>query len=999
MSFPRDIAQLPQHLKNHLLRHGLTLNRWVWHGEYRYPEDASRFEPERTHQRIFLLHSGSDVRFLTRHERGQRGMVYDLRQSEGVGSARPVAPPVVLNRGRVTTASNQPEPRPPGRPGVHFDEPARVWAELELRYPDGEPAEPTPYSIQATTQTLSGTVGGVSSRLKLFDPDKGELRYEIGTPVPEADRQQGLADLQSACDALATEQAKTEPPPGRPRIVTASHLINTHTLWPGDPATMPAELFEAGYPLALLYKKAKDLWQRAGPNQRPVKFRDAYRTTYPIPKSDYGVHLGRATGIRSALLNPAKVADPMLDLIYCLDDSDSFDSLIELSRQLNARHPTGWATEAALTALLYHHCQPAPANQPGNHSPYAQTLAQIGGCLSQLAHWQRQQNRVFHATAQTNQRLVCTVPVPPSLPAWPSAPAPNWMELDYDDSRTPFPPGTQLRYWIYDNNGELLYEGDDLIPGQPQRFQLPQDVNEVEYRFGLPLQGEAVHGFDEVIETLGQPVVHLYDLAPILASPEGRHYEIATNTGQRSVLPAFQVELLQRAITALDLPKDEDGRLVPNTYVVLADKNTPFDQIRIEVEQQLGAGLDDADWELINDQLTSLDEAEPKILDLTWLYSDLLFRATAERFDDPEVQALTEQLEELMAQEDEIPKDPWWLRYNTFPTPEKMYNSAVWKTGRDLEKRLDDLYEQQKDAGLIPYRQVNRELLAWTEEVAFTVATFLVPVEQWAIRGGQALLALLRHKYFIGGAAFGAGAYSGDAEAGKFKKPDLTVIKGPLRATAAKSLRDQAIDLGIHRKGVNAPTHVNLDGGTGAARQRLSGEIPAVALPAAPEGHQWFRMPDGSYNTRRMPHYKGERLEYDHERKEFFTSTKGQGNPGATRLKAEYAEDLAFKEMLREGHTPVRGFRRPTYGQHGIDGLFNNARKPPPYIVIEVKYGTSRYGDTLDGRQMSDAWIRAKIRRQGSRTVQAAIRRGEFKKIGVRYVPDLGRPIQEVITW
>ena len=42
---------------------------------------------------------------------------------------------------------------------------------------------------------------------------------------------------------------------------------------------------------------------------------------------------------------------------------------------------------------------------------------------------------------------------------------------------------------------------------------------------------------------------------------------------------------------------------------------------------------------------------------------------------------------------------------------------------------------------------------------------------------------------------------------------------------------------------------------------------------------------------------------------------------------------------------------------HGIDGVYYNPQKNPPYVIAEAKYGSSKLGMTKDGKQMSDEWI------------------------------------------
>ena len=1000
MSFPRDVSQLPQHLKNHLQRHGITLNRWVWHGEFQVPEELARFKPERSHRCLTLLLSAGGVSFYEKPDKHQKGTVFLLRITEGVGSPRPVEPPVELNRGSITPVMDDWVPQ--GTPG--HDAPPRVWYELDLRYTYDKPAESTPYRIQTAHREVTGHVSGGTGQCKLHERDQGTLHYRIGTPVPEADWQAALEAYRAACSTLVEQHRSTASVSEPPWASTGSHLSATRTLRLRNPAGLPDILYEPGYPLEALYNTARSLWNPPRECFHPRQFEDDYRTSRPIPLADFQYHLAWAIGIAPTLRHPASVAEPLLDLIYCVHDDTLMAPLVDAARQLGSDYPTPWAMEAALTALLHAQSRPAPPEQKGNHCPQADTLVEIGRHLGQLTRWRRQQNRVFEGSIQTNRRAEHTVKVPDPLPVWQSTGPDNWLTLDYDDRTQPFPPDTRLRYEIYDPNGERLIEGDNLQPGHPIRLHIPYGVNEVEYRFSLPLGSAAAPGFDTVFRTLGQPVVHLFDVEPITQTPTGRVFPIATNTGQRATLNPMQVGLLKSALAALDLPTEEDGSLVPNTYVLLADSTQTTDQIRQEIEKQLGTGLDDDDWAVVNDQLANVEADEPILLDLTWLYADLLFRATAERYEDPDVKQTLDRQTQLLAQLDELPDDPWYATVSRWffhrPGPKGMVRNQLWHLQQSLKDRLDELYEEQKERGIIPYRHVNRELHTWANDIAFTVATFFIPVEQWAMSGAQAILAVLRSKYFVTGAAFGMGFYSGDTEAGKFKPPEVKAAQGAIRATAARTLREEAGAWKIEHRAVNPPEYHNLDGGIGATRQVLQGKTPDVPIPPAPAGHHWFRMKDGTYNTKRLPGYRGERLEYDHELGEFFVSTKRSGTPGTNRLKSEFAEREAYDMMLREGYRPVEGFIRPRYGHPGIDALFHNIDPPPPYMVAEVKYGTSKYGKLKDDTlQMSDTWIEGHLERQVSAKVLAEIEIHGYERIGLRYKPDLGRIVKEEITW
>ncbi len=41
----------------------------------------------------------------------------------------------------------------------------------------------------------------------------------------------------------------------------------------------------------------------------------------------------------------------------------------------------------------------------------------------------------------------------------------------------------------------------------------------------------------------------------------------------------------------------------------------------------------------------------------------------------------------------------------------------------------------------------------------------------------------------------------------------------------------------------------------------------------------------------------------------------------------------------------------------GIDGIWKNTNPPPDFVISEAKFGKSKLGSTLDGKQMSDDWL------------------------------------------
>ncbi len=80
--------------------------------------------------------------------------------------------------------------------------------------------------------------------------------------------------------------------------------------------------------------------------------------------------------------------------------------------------------------------------------------------------------------------------------------------------------------------------------------------------------------------------------------------------------------------------------------------------------------------------------------------------------------------------------------------------------------------------------------------------------------------------------------------------------------------------------------------------------------------------------------------------------------------------------------TPSTGGARGT----GIDGVWRNPTPPPEYIITEAKYGSSRLGETADGKQMSDDWVRGSNRldravgRQEAERIRDAMNRGQVEK-------------------
>jgi Hemolysin coregulated protein Hcp (TssD) len=109
--------------------------------------------------------------------------------------------------------------------------------------------------------------------------------------------------------------------------------------------------------------------------------------------------------------------------------------------------------------------------------------------------------------------------------------------------------------------------------------------------------------------------------------------------------------------------------------------------------------------------------------------------------------------------------------------------------------------------------------------------------------------------------------------------------------------------------------------------------------------------------------------------------------------KGQYGEHISDAYMRAQGHTKLndRGVLAslppvPSRGT-GIDGVWQHHSPPPDFLIVEAKYGTSQLGNTRDGKQMSDTWIRGRNRLRKAvdddalaDDIRRAMRRGRVEK-------------------
>lgn len=86
------------------------------------------------------------------------------------------------------------------------------------------------------------------------------------------------------------------------------------------------------------------------------------------------------------------------------------------------------------------------------------------------------------------------------------------------------------------------------------------------------------------------------------------------------------------------------------------------------------------------------------------------------------------------------------------------------------------------------------------------------------------------------------------------------------------------------------------------------------------------------------------------------------------RIVGEMFGERGVKAIIPEGQKLARV---QGAGTNGIDDLYRVSRPDVDYVIIEYKYGSSKLGDTLDGRQMSDSWLTGQ--RTGFDRIQDAV--------------------------
>ena len=119
--------------------------------------------------------------------------------------------------------------------------------------------------------------------------------------------------------------------------------------------------------------------------------------------------------------------------------------------------------------------------------------------------------------------------------------------------------------------------------------------------------------------------------------------------------------------------------------------------------------------------------------------------------------------------------------------------------------------------------------------------------------------------------------------------------------------------------------------------------------------------------------------------------------------KGVFGEHVSDIHMHNQGHTklngPLTNIGDAPIG-NGIDGVW--AKKPPPgFIITETKFGSSKLGDTLDGKQMSDKWISNRLEKavgeEQARKIEKAMAKGQVEK-QLLHVDENGKLSEKILN-
>jgi hypothetical protein len=186
-----------------------------------------------------------------------------------------------------------------------------------------------------------------------------------------------------------------------------------------------------------------------------------------------------------------------------------------------------------------------------------------------------------------------------------------------------------------------------------------------------------------------------------------------------------------------------------------------------------------------------------------------------------------------------------------------------------------------------------------------------------------------------------------------------------------------------------------------------------MGYPDAEPGYHWAKV-NGKLVYRRNPFSKPgplrPRRTYDPDTGKFSDIPEGAGEPAVegegpltNEQKGKFGEAKADDYMNKRGFTKRGSHDAPGPGggkpkPQGIDGVYENTNPPPKWVVAEAKYGSSGYGETADGKQMSRRWVENRLDHAVGDTLADQILREGYERWELRVAPD-GTVTPSPITW
>jgi hypothetical protein len=146
---------------------------------------------------------------------------------------------------------------------------------------------------------------------------------------------------------------------------------------------------------------------------------------------------------------------------------------------------------------------------------------------------------------------------------------------------------------------------------------------------------------------------------------------------------------------------------------------------------------------------------------------------------------------------------------------------------------------------------------------------------------------------------------------------------------------------------------------------------------------------------------EGEALNAASKESEALNAVEATTSDGVKISEASNQAKGLFGELKADEYMAENGFEK--IGGHGskpqgIDGVYKNLNPPPEYVIGEAKYGSSGYGNTASGKQMSDEWVDFRLDEAVGKEQADLIRKAGYEKWELR-VDKYGNVVKSEIPW